>query len=68
MAARVTLQRQSDGSYVTSDGRWKLTPDHDHEAVTRGRGPRIWWVSDATGQELPAMVDTLREFRKKYLK
>jgi hypothetical protein len=65
--ARVTLQRKPDGSYVSSDGRYIVTPDHDHEAVRRGRGPRIWWVQDTTGQQLPRTCQTLRDVRRQYL-
>lgn len=67
MSTLVTLQRQPDGSYTTSDGRWKLTLDYDHDAVTRGRGPRIWWYVDITGHTLPGTVRTLRKFRETYL-
>lgn len=59
------LHRQPNGIYATGDGRWKITPDHDREAVTRGRGPRIWWITDTTGRTgFPFTVRTLREVRQ----
>lgn len=61
---KVSLKRQNDGTYLSSDGRWKATPDHDREAVTRGRGPRIWWLVDLTGRELPGSHQTLRSIRE----
>lgn len=62
---KVTLRRQPDDTYVSSDGRWRVTPDHDREAVTRGKGPRIWWLADLTGRELPGTHRTLATIRER---
>lgn len=58
-----------DGSlkgYVTSDGRYELSPFYDHEVVTRGRGPRRWWVSDTVAKTPPSTCNSLTEFRKEH--
>lgn len=64
-----SLTRDAEsGDYVTSDGRYRLSPYNDPTEVTRGKGPRRWQVVDTLGRELPWSVSTLREFRASHCK
>lgn len=65
MAAR-TLKRLGSSRYVTSDGRYRLEPYNDDTEVTRGRGPKRWYVIDTTGAELPRIGYTISRFRQEF--
>ncbi|OEV13211.1 hypothetical protein AN218_04660 [Streptomyces nanshensis] len=60
------LRRLGDGRYITGDGRYRLEPYNDATEVTRGRGPRRWYVIDTTGAELPRTGYTLARFREEF--
>ena len=60
------LARRRDGTWITTDGRYHLTPYRDHTEVTRGHGPRRWEVSDPLGGELPRTGYTLTRFREEF--
>jgi hypothetical protein len=64
--AKVTFRRQPDGSYRSSDGRLIIHPDNDHEAVSRGKGPRIYWVTDTVKRTPPGSFRTLRDIRRHF--
>jgi hypothetical protein len=59
------LRRTPEGNYTSADGRFRVTVAYDSSAVTRGRGPRYWIVSDTTGRNGPPnFAGTLREARR----
>lgn len=61
-----TLKRLGSGVYETSDGRYRLEPYNDDTEVTRGRGPRRWYVIDTTNAEPPRTGYTVTQFRREF--